>query len=517
MADGANLELKFTGSLDESVRQAFTAITKLLTSIDKAMGSLNSSVEKLVVKNNKLTKSTKDVAEQTGNAIKATKQLEDAVEETATSVEKSTKRMKKSAMEQADIWKVSSKQFMANANVADMYNRKLEQINRNVKRGTREYGFQLTALQRTETAWQKHLKPIDEALKRKIKLEEGVKNLTEYKDTAVTTQQIAAAEKGIKKLQNALMNIEGVITPQAFNELLISYDYNKQFEKNLKSIRKSQIFTETEKHIQKLSEYGDYAVEIYNRLTKGMEDDSAQRRGVLNDLVKYGNTYHKNLSTINADLHEYYKLRTETTDNDELWNQYNDQITRLKKERDALISDVTDPTKAFGTYNTKRSSVAKTLSEVDKVTKYTGQLERYGSASKELFRFLNDGLDKNSFAIDKNYKKVVNFFDKFDSERRRINNELTANNYSFFETDDPKRIKDLGKTRVVLFKQLKALENQYSNANIVNTYAKSESGLKSIFKKWDDIGKKVSWVSAAVQEIQDKTTVGSEQQRAKGC
>ena len=626
MADGANLELKFTASQDESVRQAFTALTKLLETLNKRIGSLSSSIDKLVSNNSKLKKSTKGVSDQNEETAKSYKKKGDAAEKAAEQEkkaaekaakaaereakrtetankkaekeaqkaaerkqkeeERATKRLEKEqdkrqkaaeraaekeralkererkrlereaekaakdaerilekerrerdrqlkqqekeadrlAKEEAKARKnaivnnfgdpVSSKTYMTNihdtVNMMDMYHRKLEQINREDKRGTITHGQKLLALQQTEDAFRKHLKPIDEALARKVRINNAIEDLLSFK--AANPELVTPAfDKAIDNLQAKFEKLDTITNRQAFAELSATFDFNKQFEKNLKAVMKSRVFTEADKDIIKLAEHGQFAVDIYKRLTDGMADESAQRKIISKEVDKYGKDYHKTMNTLNADLRELIRLQGMVTNDDALWNDYNKRISEKYKQISELKNTVENPQLAFSTYNTKRSSVAN---EIDKITKYSTKVDNLGKSARVLFDELNKGLDRNSFAIDKNYKKVVNFFDKFDNERRRINNELIANNYSFFETDDPKRIKDLGKTRVVLFKQLKALENQYSNANIVNTYAKSESGLKSIFEKWDRIGKKISWVSAAVQEIQDKTTVGSEQQRA---
>ena len=636
MAGDANLELVISAIQDESVRQVFTGLSKLLTGLNKTMGSLSSSIDKLATKNDKLKKSTDEVAEATETAVRATKNVARASEEQADAVEKSVKRTKKALMEEANVYKLMSKEYMGSTHVMDMYDRKLAQINRNVKRGTREYGLQLTALQRTETAFKKHLAPIDEAVRRRVVIQESIDRLTEYKGGERTAKEIAAATKGIEKLEQKIPRLMELTTPQAFGELVESFDFHKQFEAQLEKIRKSQVFTQTEKHIQTLSSYGDYAVEIYNRLSKTMGDGSAQRKSLFNDIKRYGESYHKTLAQLDTDIRTSYGLRMDATDN-AAWEKYNRQIEDLKAKRQLLIEETTNPLKALTTYDQKRTSIAdeavniskyaKSVNElrnaygqwavnifedvtvgvdetsrqfkleldgikkygdtyinelarieskirtinnelskpdysdesrrsleerliatineknqyidaitgsnavsayhtkrskigdettpISQLTKYTNKLIDYGENAKTLFDFMNVGLDENSEKIKKNYNAVTSFFDAYDAKRRKMSANLQDVLGKLSGGGlDKNDIKRLQKDRDNLMRDLSAMDKQYSSEKIIDTWANAGSkNFDSVFDKWSDIGKRVSWVNTALQDIRANTVDGSQEQK----
>jgi hypothetical protein len=60
---------------------------------------------------------------------------------------------------------------MLNTNVPDRFNDKLAEINKTVKAGTKEFDLQTEALNRTEAAWKKHLKRIDDSVARRASIE----------------------------------------------------------------------------------------------------------------------------------------------------------------------------------------------------------------------------------------------------------------------------------------------------------------------------------------------------------
>ena len=429
MADNANLELNISSSLDASVRQSFAAIEKLFKSLEKSLGSLNSSMEKLAGVGTKLESSMDNV---TASAVKATDTIERigiAAEESAEKVAASSKRIKKSSLEQADINRVTSKQYMTNIRLADNYSQRLDHINNTVKKTSKEYGLQVAALTKTEKSYQAFIKSIDMSVERVSKMEKELANLREERSKYETNSNEALIlDPQIERLEKRLARIRHLTTVEGHKAVVSAFDYDRVFQKNLKSIRKSQIFTETEKHIQKLSEYGDYAVEIYNRLTKSMDDGSAQRKSLFNDIKKYGDTYHKELARLDTDIRTAYGLRMDATDV-AIRDRYNKQIEDLKARRELLIEETTNPIKALTTYDNKRTSIADEAVNVSKYAKSVNELRTaYGQWAVNIFEDVAGGVDETSRQFKREFDNIKKYGDKYIDELGRIESKLRTIN-----------------------------------------------------------------------------------------
>ena len=429
MADNANLELNISSSLDASVRQSFAAIEKLFKSLEKSLGSLNSSMEKLAGVGTKLESSMDNV---TASAVKATDTIERigiAAEESAEKVAASSKRIKKSSLEQADINRVTSKQYMTNIRLADNYSQRLDHINNTVKKTSKEYGLQVAALTKTEKSYQAFIKSIDMSVERVSKMEKELANLREERSKyATNSNEALILDPQIERLEKRLARIRHLTTVEGHKAVVSAFDYDRVFQKNLKSIRKSQIFTETEKHIQKLSEYGDYAVEIYNRLTKSMDDGSAQRKSLFNDIKKYGDTYHKELARLDTDIRTAYGLRMDATDV-AIRDRYNKQIEDLKARRELLIEETTNPIKALTTYDNKRTSIADEAVNVSKYAKSVNELRTaYGQWAVNIFEDVAGGVDETSRQFKREFDNIKKYGDKYIDELGRIESKLRTIN-----------------------------------------------------------------------------------------
>ena len=262
MADGADLELKFTGSLDESVRRASDTIIKLLKSLEKTVGGLSASVEKLAGISDKLETGMDGV---TASAVKATDTLEkftQANEEAAESVVKSSKKVAKASAEQASAWSVTSKRYMTNTSLVDNYDKKLQHINKTIKQGTKEYDLQSTALAKTEESFKKHLKRIDDSVRRYETLQGDVDALVAAQKKGVDIDTARLAD-----LRAKLENLLPQVTNEAFFERVNAFNYEKEFQHQLEKLRPVKPVTITDRHKKDLREYGAFAVDIYENIT----------------------------------------------------------------------------------------------------------------------------------------------------------------------------------------------------------------------------------------------------------
>ena len=265
MADGANLDLSITSSLDESVRQSFTALVKLLKSLEKTVGGLSASVEKLAGISDKLETGMDGV---TASAVKATDTLEkftQANEEASESVVKSSKKVAKASAEQASAWSVTSKRYMTNTSLVDNYDKKLQHINKTIKQGTKEYDLQSTALAKTEESFNKHLKRIDDSVRRYETLQGEVDRMvsTQQKGVDIDTARLA-------DLRAKLENLIPQVTNEAFFERVNAFNYEKEFQHQLEKLRPVKPVTITDRHKKDLREYGAFAVDIYENITASL-------------------------------------------------------------------------------------------------------------------------------------------------------------------------------------------------------------------------------------------------------
>lgn len=638
MADGANLDLTISSGLDASVHKSFAVITKLLTKVEKSMGSLNSSMAQIATASDKLAESINSITVAAVKAADKVDKLGDSFVETQEKQKAASKQMKKTSLEQADIHRVTSKQYMTNIRLADQYSQRLAHIDSTVKKTSKEYGLQVSALTKTERAYQNLIKSSDMAVERVAKMEKELAALREERSKfATNSNEALTLDPQIKRLEDRIERIRVLTTEEGHKALVEAFDYDRVFQQNLKKIKKSQIFTETEKHIQKLSEFGDYAVDIYNRLTKSMSDSSAERKIVEKDVTKYVTSLTKELLQLDNDIRSASYSRLNSIGDKETWNKYNERVEMLKAQRAELWESATNPHTAFETYTNRKATVVNEavavsryaqsvhelrkeygqwavdifedvtvgidessrrfkreldnvkrygnqyydeLSRIDskirtlnhelespdysdekrrsletrlmdtiaeknryieamtgsgavteyharrsklgdetipisKVTKYTNELEKYGNAAIELFRWLNTGIDENSKKIDDNHKKVDNLFKAYKKKRENINAELLDTDLQLGSVGLSEKDEiNLGNKRIKLQGKIDTLDAAYNTANIMSTFAKTTSGLSATFDKWSEIGQKVTWVGKAVSDIQSATVQGSAEQKS---
>ena len=507
MADGANLDLSITSSLDESVRQSFTALVKLLKSLEKTVGGLSASVEKLAGISDKLETGMDGV---TASAVKATDTLEkftQANEEASESVVKSSKKVAKASAEQASAWSVTSKRYMTNTNLVDNYDKKLQHINKTIKQGTKEYDLQSTALAKTEESFKKHLKRIDDSVRRYETLQGEVDRMvsTQQKGVDIDTARLA-------DLRAKLENLIPQVTNEAFFERVNAFNYEKEFQHQLEKLRPVKPVTITDRHKKDLREYGAFAVDIYENITARMEDNARQRANAFREVKQYAEWYEKELRTFNSDIKVLHDRDVTDLSREERLAHY-DKIEELKLRRDAFIEEATAIGKAQRSYNKFYSSLKNETLPITKVQKYTQELTKHGDAAKSLFNYLNVGLDENSEQIKRNADAVNKYFNDAYKKQEKLQSELDVlrKKRVSASTDDEAFAIDKGITKVE--KKLADLRKRVSGEGIIDGFLGFKSGRSAAYEALEAVMDKVPVFKARLEDIKNTTIQGSVEQR----
>ena len=428
MADGANLELNISASQDASVQKSFATITKLLKSMDKTLGSLNSSMAQIAKAGLPLSDSIDSITVAAVKAADKVDKLGDSFVEAAEKQQAASKQMKKTSLEQADIHRVTSKQYMTNIRLADQYSQRLAHIDSTVKKTSKEYGLQVSALTKTERAYQNLIKSSDMAVERVAKMEKELAALREERSKfATNSNEALTLDPQIKRLEDRIERIRVLTTEEGHKALVEAFDYDRVFQQNLKKIKKSQIFTETEKHIQKLSEFGDYAVDIYNRLTKSMSDSSAERKIVEKEVTKYATSLTKELLQLDNDIRSASYSRLHSIGDKDTWNKYNERVEMLKAQRAELWDSATNPHTSFETYNNRKATVVNEAIAVSKYAQSVHELRKeYGQWAVDIFEDVTVGIDESSRRFKRELDNIKRYGDQYHDELSRIDSEIKA-------------------------------------------------------------------------------------------
>ena len=474
MADGANLDLTFTSGLDASVQKSFAAIEKLLNKVEKSMGSLNSSMEKIATASGKLADSINSITVAAVKAADKVDKLGDSFVETQEKQKAASKQMKKTSLEQADIYRVTSKQYMTNARLADKYSVQLEHINNTVKRGTKEYSQQVAALTKTEQAYQNYIKSVDMAVGRVAKKEAELASLREKrKEYEGKPADLARYDAEIAELERRIERLRPLTTEEGHRAAVASFDFVGRFEENLKKIKKSQILTETEKHIQNLSTFGEHAVAIYNKLTMGMADSSAQRKLIEKDVTNYVKNLDKELLQLDTDIR--YALNNRTDKNDFT------RVKTLQDQRAELYASAYNPATAFDTYTNRKATIINEAVAVSKYAQSVYELRKeYGQWAVDIFEDVAVGIDESSHRFKQELDNVKKYGKQYYDELSRIDSEIKAIQHDLGSStlSDGKR-EDLDKRLLDSVNAKARLMDTVTGANAISEYHAKRAGLGS--------------------------------------
>lgn len=402
---------------------------------------------------------------------------------------------------------VTSKTYMTNQhdtfNMMDMYHRKLEQINREDERGTKIHGDKLIALQRTEDAFQKLLRPIDEAVKRKTAITDTLEKLMEFRDAhpeSVSPQ----LNSHIDNLLSKVDKLGSVTNRQAFFEIADSFDFNRVFEKNLKAVQKSHIFTETEKHIQELGKFGSHTIDIYKNITKNMEDGSQQRAIAFRDVKQFGKWVEDNINTMSANIATLYSAESPDYA----------RIEELKARKDAFEDMAKSIGKSQQTFDKFRSSFKDDLLPITSVQKHTDDLvSKHGEQAKTLFNFLNEGLDENSKRIKQNANAVTTYFTEVEKEKAKVEADLREKLTERASAKGEDQIKALDKGIDTLRHRVAELQHSLSDEGVIEAFLGKKSGRTAAFKSLNELMGSIPMFKKRIDEIRNSTEHGSVEQR----
>lgn len=472
MADGANLDLTFTSGLDASVHKSFAAIEKLLTKVEKSMGSLNSSMEKIATASGKLADSIDSITVASVKAADKVDKLGNSFVETQEKQKAASKQMKKTSLEQADIYRVTSKQYMTNARLADKYSVQLEHINNTVKRGTKEYSQQVAALTKTEQAYQNYIKSVDMAVGRVAKKEAELASLREKrKEYEGKPADLARYDAEIAELERRIERLRPLTTEEGHRAAVASFDFVGRFEENLKKIKKSQILTETEKHIQNLSTFGEHAVAIYNKLTMGMADSSAQRKLIERDVTNYVKNLDKELLQLDTDIRYALNNRTDKSDFT--------RVKALQDQRAELYESAYNPTTAFDTYTNRKATIINEAVAVSKYAQSVYELRKeYGQWAVDIFEDVTVGIDESSRRFKRELDNVQKYGKQYYDELSRIDSEIKAIQHDLGAStlSDGKR-EDLEKRLLDSVNAKARLMDTVTGSNAISEYHVKRAGL----------------------------------------